>query len=152
MFRSLLVIAIAAVAAALASSGAEGSRATAIRCGPFNGAPWSATVGGSVAPTIHGNTYYAIYTADLPGCAWVERHVRQLLRLKIDVLRHFSFVGAGQRLACQPLKPPSLGLRSVTPRSSLGYCGTDGARVARLGVWAAAGTEIAWFIGDKPRG
>jgi hypothetical protein len=142
------------IAAALAvAGGAIGSRATPVTCGPFTGKAWSATkVGRPVSRPIHGNTYYAIYTADLPGCGWVEQRVRRLQRLTPDTLRHFALSGAGQRLSCQPLSAPRRELRSVRPRTSWGYCGTDGARVARLGVWAAAGTEIAWFTGDKPRG
>ena len=154
MYRMSLAVAVSATVGALAfAGGAVGSHATPIRCGPFKGQPWSAmTHGRSVPRPIRGNSYYAIYTADLPGCGWVENRVRQLLHLTPDQLRHFSFAARGQRLACQALNPLPLGLQLVRPRTALGYCGTDGARVRRLGVWAAAGTEIAWFTGDKPRG
>ena len=98
----------------------------------------------------HGNHYYVYETSNL-ACADVKARVARLTWIRpIPLLRTFVSVSTGERLSCLNV-PPAKDIRSLRPRTAWGWCGTDVARVARLGVVAAAGTEFFWATGDKVR-
>ena len=142
------VVALGWVSGAL---GASSRIATPIPCGLIKGAPWTLVVKAPEA-VRRGTRYYVYETSNL-SCADVARRVAPFSRMTPDALRRVSFpVSTGERLHCVAAAPPKE-IKSVHPRTAWGWCGTDvGARVARLGVTAAAGTEFFWVTADKNRG
>jgi hypothetical protein len=139
--------ATATVTCVLGASGVSCRVATPVLCGLTAGAPWTVT---SASGAIrHGRRYY-VYESNL-SCAEAKNRVGRLTRIRPVRLLRVSFtVPTGERLSCLYVNPPK-DIRSVRPRTAWGWCGTDVARVARLGVYAASGTEFFWTTADTRR-
>ena len=148
MLARTAVVGFLGLVSVSAALGASSQHTTPIPCNPVHGASWSVTLK-SPGGLQRGSKYYVYETANL-SCAAVERRVTRLSRMTPGALRRATFVINGERLHCLTARlPPEI--KSLTPRTAWGWCGTDMGRVARLGVMAAAGTEFFWVTADKLR-
>ena len=147
MRASIVAAAIAMLLGAVGVSSAWSRIAAPTGCGLAAGAPWTLT--SLTGATRHGNRYY-VYETNL-ACSEVKARVTRLTRMGPIPLAHVSVpVSTGERLSCLSVRPAK-DIHSLRPRTAWGWCGTDVARVARLGVAAAAGTEFFWVTADRVR-